>query len=347
MLHTHLNLLCHRNTTGLLRTVYTQQTAAFACVTAVDLRPSLRCPCSTAMTEPEQPTTRVITVAEQVVTSDDTAPSTVRDAPTVTSSSKPSNRDASIVESGLHIGVTGHVHGAQQQSIIPQDVNAASTSSSTTSALQVPVPAPHLIDSTAPPTPVIGRSQTVHKAQQSAPRHAAAGDQPAGSDADMDELASDLGDDAASIDSHAYSTRSHNLTATRFSTPVASSIANSSPRSTASGRIARRRPTTTHPVPPLPHYTIIYAANNSRASPHRIKVNQGVTDADESLWPSPASRQRGFKQGGKLSWYDCQPANQGKHAKWLEGLGKELASLLKLDTPRAGKIAIAPSSGSW
>lgn len=171
---------------------------------------------------------------------------------------------------------------------------------------------------------------------------------------DYDELDSDSGagplrghgvdgnDEGNDADSTASHQRQSSVINSARSTPVASSSAaafNSSPRSTTSSSTRRRTvaAASQHPIPPLPHYTVVRSTNNSRTSPHRIKVNPGVTDADQNLWPTAASRQPGYKQGGKLSWYNCQPPTGNKHSKWLEGLGKELASLLKLDPPRAGQ----------
>ncbi|GAA5981718.1 hypothetical protein JCM10908_004576 [Rhodotorula pacifica] len=82
--------------------------------------------------------------------------------------------------------------------------------------------------------------------------------------------------------------------------------------------------------PPLPHYTVIRSSHNSKSSPHRICINQAVTDADESRWPSTEECQPTHKVDGKTNWYECQPKDGMKHKAFRDKIGEELAKSLKL-----------------
>lgn len=105
----------------------------------------------------------------------------------------------------------------------------------------------------------------------------------------------------------------------------------------------KRRPGTFPPAPglgvppPLPHYDVVLSKPNSKTSPHVIKIRDGVTDGDELRWPPKEERQEGYKVNNKLSWYECQGKNVGRHKNFREKLGEELAKSLNLAGTSQGR----------
>ncbi|GAA5871095.1 hypothetical protein JCM3774_005107 [Rhodotorula dairenensis] len=83
-------------------------------------------------------------------------------------------------------------------------------------------------------------------------------------------------------------------------------------------------------IPPLPHFTVVRSADNSKTSPHRICILQGVTDADPGKWPSQAECQPDRKVAGQPNWYERVPKEVGRHKNFRDKVGEELAKSLKL-----------------
>lgn len=108
-------------------------------------------------------------------------------------------------------------------------------------------------------------------------------------------------------------------------TPAKKRKAHGFPRASTGGGAAGR-----YVPPPKPHYTVVRSANNSRANPHVIRIHPGVTDADESRWPSAEERRPSHKVDGRENWYECQPKDVGRHKSFREKLGDELSKLLNL-----------------
>ncbi|BGP24611.1 proteophosphoglycan ppg4 [Rhodotorula toruloides] len=82
--------------------------------------------------------------------------------------------------------------------------------------------------------------------------------------------------------------------------------------------------------PPLPHYDVVRSKENSRENPHVIKIHDNVTDGSESRWPPEEERKPGYKVNNRLSWYECQAKDGGKHLLFREKLGTELARSLNV-----------------
>ncbi|GAA5887360.1 hypothetical protein JCM5296_007112 [Sporobolomyces johnsonii] len=113
----------------------------------------------------------------------------------------------------------------------------------------------------------------------------------------------------------------------------------------SSSGVKKKKPRASHPAaggrggyipPPLPHYTVIRSSSNSKSKPHILKVNDDVTDGDESRWPPVAERQPTNKKDGKAFWYECMPKDQGRHKSFLEKVGEEMAKRLGLMKETAG-----------
>lgn len=88
--------------------------------------------------------------------------------------------------------------------------------------------------------------------------------------------------------------------------------------------------------PPLPHYTLVRSANNSKASPHVIRIHDDASDGSDTRWPSEAERQPDHKVAGRQNYYECPPRDVGKHKSFREKLGEELASKLGLAEQEPG-----------
>lgn len=82
--------------------------------------------------------------------------------------------------------------------------------------------------------------------------------------------------------------------------------------------------------PPLPHYTVVRSSNNSKQSPHRIIINQGVSDAHPDRWPPEEEYSPSRKIDGKENWYERTPKDTGRHKAFRDKVGEELAKTLKL-----------------
>ncbi|GAA5925975.1 hypothetical protein JCM1841_006778 [Sporobolomyces salmonicolor] len=113
----------------------------------------------------------------------------------------------------------------------------------------------------------------------------------------------------------------------------------------SSSGIKKKRPRTSYAAagvreryipPPLPHYTVIRSSSNSKSNPHIIKVNDDVSDGDESRWPPVAERQPNHKRDGREFWYECMPKDQARHRYFLEKVGEEVAKKLGLMKTTAG-----------
>lgn len=95
--------------------------------------------------------------------------------------------------------------------------------------------------------------------------------------------------------------------------------------------------------PPLPHYDVVRAEFNSKKNPHVIKIHDDVTDGSESRWPPEEERQQGHKVNNRLSWYECQAKDVGKHLLFREKLGTELAKSLNIADMREGASLSPPA----
>jgi len=89
--------------------------------------------------------------------------------------------------------------------------------------------------------------------------------------------------------------------------------------------------------PPLPHYTVVRSPRNSALSPHIIRIHDNVTDGSRARWPDASERDPGHKVAGRENWYECPPADVGRHQMFRDKLGEELAKKLGLsdDDPTA------------
>lgn len=90
---------------------------------------------------------------------------------------------------------------------------------------------------------------------------------------------------------------------------------------------------TTYLPPPLPHYTVVRSSHNSKQSPHRIIINQGVSDANPDRWPPEEEYSPSRKLDGKENWYERTPKDTGRHKAFRDKVGEELAKTLKLSQP--------------
>ncbi|KAK4048011.1 hypothetical protein OIV83_005045 [Microbotryomycetes sp. JL201] len=106
-----------------------------------------------------------------------------------------------------------------------------------------------------------------------------------------------------------------------------------------SNRGSRKRPRTSLPspagmirLPPLPHYTVIRAAENSSANPHVIRIHKGVTDGSPSRWPTNTTP--GEHVDGRLNWHDPIPLDRGTNDQWRRKVAKELAMRLGLNSDK-------------
>jgi hypothetical protein len=94
--------------------------------------------------------------------------------------------------------------------------------------------------------------------------------------------------------------------------------------------------------PPLPHYTVVRAAHNSKQSPHRIIINHGVSDAHPDRWPPEEEYSPSRKFDGKENWYERTPKDTGRHKAFRDKVGDELAKTLKLTQRELGDYASVP-----
>lgn len=99
-----------------------------------------------------------------------------------------------------------------------------------------------------------------------------------------------------------------------------------------------------HP-PPLPHYTVTKATKNSSESRHVIRINDNVTDASRSKWPSENEFDPNNKNGGKVYWYERPASDSPKHKALLRAVGDKLANLLGLN-PK-GELSICSTIFSF
>lgn len=94
---------------------------------------------------------------------------------------------------------------------------------------------------------------------------------------------------------------------------------------------------TTYLPPPLPHYTVVRSSHNSKQSPHRIIINQGVSDANPDRWPPEEEYSPSRKLDGKENWYERTPKDTGRHKAFRDKVGEELAKTLKLSQREPGR----------
>lgn len=89
--------------------------------------------------------------------------------------------------------------------------------------------------------------------------------------------------------------------------------------------------------PPLPHYSVVRAAVNTKNSPHVIVFKAGVSDASQSRWPSQADRSEKNKDSaGRKNYYEAVPKDVGRHATLRSKIAVELAKALGESRATAG-----------
>ncbi|GAA6011911.1 hypothetical protein JCM10207_003427 [Rhodosporidiobolus poonsookiae] len=88
--------------------------------------------------------------------------------------------------------------------------------------------------------------------------------------------------------------------------------------------------TSTYIPPDLPHYTVRKSSSNSKSSPHVISIHAGVSDGSRARWPTAEERTKDRKDPstGRLSWYETQGRDEGRHRAWRETLGVMMATQL-------------------
>ncbi|KAL8280276.1 hypothetical protein RQP46_007390 [Phenoliferia psychrophenolica] len=88
---------------------------------------------------------------------------------------------------------------------------------------------------------------------------------------------------------------------------------------------------------PLPHYTVLRCKGaNSKANPHILRINPGVTDGGSERWPQGDVLKKGNRNGDAYNWYEEIPLDTGRNLSTRMNVAKAVAKELGLTGQTAG-----------
>lgn len=75
---------------------------------------------------------------------------------------------------------------------------------------------------------------------------------------------------------------------------------------------------------PLPHYTLTRSSPNTAENPHVFSIKQGVTDGEQSRWPTDTQK------NGTAKWNEVLTKDVKKYVEWRTTLALHMAERLGL-----------------